>query len=218
MQQPIDNSPRRSVQPPSSTLHRSGGPNPRRAAQSVTQKSFAPHHLPDIVKRGPINNNKGGPSKKIVGLSLQRKEDREPAGGKFVRDKRISLNDNTKTYRNSKARDELLNAQRKPPQSGVQKKKSPTYRMPPRNGSLQARNAASHQRLTVDNSKSSISPIRKSNALKPLINNRAWIPGGHANSVGRNKLASHGTKFNLQYRDTTKLAPDASVSKLSYYP
>lgn len=184
----------------------------------MTQKSFAPSHpqkkghdqLPDIIKRGPINNI---PGKKIVGLSLQRKEE----AGKFLKDKRISLNDNTKTYRNSKARDELLNAQRKS-QSGAAKNKSPSYRVPPRNGSLQPRNAQKNQGLTVNNSKSSISPIRKSNALKPLINNRAWIPGGHANSVGRNKLASNGTKFNLMYKDTTKLAPDASVSKLSYYP
>ena len=65
--------------------------------------------MPDIIKRGPINNAKNNQGKKIVGLSLQRKEDREPPS-KFVRDKRISLNDNTKTYRNSKARNELLNA------------------------------------------------------------------------------------------------------------
>ena len=122
------------------------------------------------------------------------------------------MNDNTGMYRNSKARNELLNAQKKPPASSLPKH-SPKHR----NGSVQPRNAVSKTQLTTNNSRSSISPIRKSNALKPLINNRAWIPGGHTNSLGRNKLASNGTKFNLMYKDTTKLAPDASVSKLSYY-
>ena len=97
------------------------------------------------------------------------------------------MNDNTRMYHNSKAREGLLNAQKKPPQSGVPKKQHLQVR---RNGSVPPRNAVSKTQLTAENSRSSISPIRKNNALKPLINNRAWIPGGHANSVGRNKLAS----------------------------
>jgi hypothetical protein len=32
-------------------------------------------------------------------------------------------------------------------------------------------------------------------ALKPLIANKAWIPAGHANSVGRNKFGAQ-KKFN----------------------
>lgn len=133
-----------------------------------------------------------------------------------MNNKRISMNDNTGMYRNSKARNELLNAQKKPPPASGLPPKVHSPR-PARNGSVQPRNAVSKTQLTATNSRSSISPIRKSNALKPLINNRAWIPGGHTNSLGRNKLASNGTKFNLMYKDTTKLAPDASVSKLSYY-
>ena len=69
--------------------------------------------------------------------------------------------------------------------------------------------------METNSSKGSISPIRSNNALKPLINNRAWIPGGHPNSLGRNKLASVGKQVNLMYHDTTRLAPDASVSRLS---
>jgi hypothetical protein len=37
-------------------------------------------------------------------------------------------------------------------------------------------------------------------ALKSLITHgRAWIPGGHANSVGRNKLASISKEINSVY-------------------
>jgi len=37
-------------------------------------------------------------------------------------------------------------------------------------------------------------------ALKSLITHgRAWIPGGHANSVGRNKIASLSKKINSVY-------------------
>ena len=88
--------------------------------------------------------------------------------------------------------------------------------MPNRNGSLQP-SKKSMPNFDGMSSKGSISPIRNNKALKPLINQRAWIPGGHPNSMGRNKLASVGKQINLQYQDSTRLAPDASISRLSHH-
>jgi len=44
------------------------------------------------------------------------------------------------------------------------------------------------------------SSSKKDLKLKPLINQRAWIPGGHPNSIGRNKMASVGRPLNLLYQ------------------
>ena len=86
--------------------------------------------LPDIIKRGPINNRNS--NKKIVGLSLQ-KRDITPQH-RFVTKKRNSI-ESQKPARNTKARNAILNAAKPMPtkrQSNV-----PTFRMPNRNGSLQ---------------------------------------------------------------------------------
>ena len=56
------------------------------------------------------------------------------------------MNDNTRMYHNSKAREGLLNAQKKPPQSGVPKKQQSPIR---RNGSVPPRNAVSKTQLTA---------------------------------------------------------------------
>ena len=170
--------------------------------------------LPDIVKKGPINNKNN--TKKVVGLSLQRRDETPP---KFTR-KRGSIENTTKSHRNSKARNAMLKqldqpkVKDKPTSTAVKKvPKVPTYRMPDRTASVPPRAPT----LGVDSSRGSLSPIRKNNALKPLINNKTWIPGGHANSMGRNKLASVGKQINLMYHDTIRLAPEASVSRLSHH-
>ena len=89
--------------------------------------------LPEIVKRGPINLNNRHP-KKIVGLSLQKKDD-PPA--KYVnRSKRGSLEPTQKSHRNSKARNALLKAQHLevpyPKQKPVSRAAHGQYRMPNR--------------------------------------------------------------------------------------
>lgn len=49
-------------------------------------------------------------------------------------------------------------------------------------------------------SRNSRSPSPVGYRLKPLIaNSRAWIPGGHPNSIGRNKLASISKGVNAMY-------------------
>ena len=63
-------------------------------------------NLPEIIKRGPINNQKNI-TKRVVGLSLQKKE--EPV--RAFRPKRVSLESNTvKSHRNSKARNAVIRA------------------------------------------------------------------------------------------------------------
>ena len=159
--------------------------------------------------------------KKVVGLSLQR-NDQQPSG-RILRSKRTSLENTGRVQKGSKARNDILKAQnnlqvpKKPARTAKQSKTSlvPTYRMPNRQGSVQPR--LNQKSVYAESSRGSISPIRKNGALKPLINNKAWIPGGHPNSVGRNKLASIGKKINLQYHDSTQLAPNASVSRLSHH-
>lgn len=164
--------------------------------------------LPEIVKRGPININRNN-QKKVVGLSIQKQE--EPK--KFVK-KRASLESNRRAQR-SNARNAILRAQHlEVPSKKTPEVKGLAYRMPDRQASVQPR---ANQKASLSSRGSSLSPIRKNNALKPLINNRAWIPGGHPNSVGRNKLASVGKAVNLMYHDSTQLAPNASVSRLSHH-
>lgn len=104
---------------------------PRRRGQTHHPKA----HLPDIIKRGPINNQRNN-TKKVVGLSLQRKD--EP---RFIRAKRGSLEATTKTHRNTKARNAILRGRDhlevpkyKKPAGHV---RIPTYRMPNRQGSVQ---------------------------------------------------------------------------------
>ena len=61
-------------------------------------------NLPEIIKRGPINNQKHN-NKRVVGLSLQKKD--EP--GRAFRPKRGSLESATvKLHRNSKARNAVI--------------------------------------------------------------------------------------------------------------
>ena len=72
----------------------------RAPARNAPNKST----LPDIIKRGPINNRNN--PKKVVGLSLQKKEE---GSAKFIRAKRGSLEQN-KQHRNSKARNAILRA------------------------------------------------------------------------------------------------------------
>ena len=89
--------------------------------------------LPEIVKRGPINNRNN--SKKIVGLSLQKTE--EPK--KFVR-KRGSLESNRKGPPRSNARNAILKAQH----LEIPNKKQPVikgmpYKMPKRQASVPPR-------------------------------------------------------------------------------
>ena len=91
-------------------------------------------NLPEIIKRGPINNQKNN-TKRVVGLSLQKRDEPQP---RAIRPKRGSLESTTvKSHRNSKARNAVIRAQHdldvpKVKAKPVSRAYVPTYRMPNR--------------------------------------------------------------------------------------
>lgn len=65
---------------------------------------------------------------------------------------------------------------------------------------LQNPNDARNYMSKPRQSNTSLSPKRSKASLKPLISqSRAWIPGGHPNSIGRNKLGSMAKDINMEY-------------------
>lgn len=55
--------------------------------------------------------------------------------------------------------------------------------------------------------------LSRSRSNKPSIQQRVWIPGGHPNSIGRNKIASIGRPLHLDYQRSVERAQGSSAMK-----
>ena len=190
----------------------------RKDNHGIRRPKYDDGKLPDIVRRGPINQKK---NRTIVGLSLQNNQNSVPRQRKVV-NKRNSIETTVRSNKpKAQARGAILRAQQaaqKFPQPKLKVPRSsykPEYSMPrgqQSNRTLSVPPQYSGRGRSESRASGSISPSRRNTALKPLLNQRAWIPGGHPNSIGRNKLASLGKPLNLEYQKSVRSTNERSHS------
>ena len=153
--------------------------------------------LPDIIKRGPVNKSSVSPSASRPQRITQKRSSLQP---------QFQSNSDLIGFSQARSRRKL--------RPSLDTVVNPKYQLPP----VKASSPPRHQ--SVDQGPSSLTVLRNahnydmylkpqfrsgvttyrpslnknpsaSKPLKTLINGKAWIPGGHPNSLGRNKLGSH---------------------------
>ena len=190
---------------------------PRQTAAASRVANEGQNVLPEIVKKGPINNKRD--QKNIIGLSLQR-NNLQPApilirdidtldqrGRRQIRSKKRSI-ENPAGLKNTRSRQLLLLQNQKNAAAQLflprNRDNNSTNRPPVRQFRLPANDILGSPELKSlslpKEARSARGSGTKSRSRsKPIINQPAWIPSGNPNSIGRNKLASIARPLNLEY-------------------